>query len=96
MTASARVKPAVVLALDIGTSQVRAFAYDDDLVIRAGSSRPVSTYTAARRCILAVVARAACLRFRLHQGDNRGGYGRCEGARLVRDGQLFPDFLGRW
>ena len=47
MTESARVKPAVVLALDIGTSQVRAFAYDDDLVIRAGSSRPVSTYTAS-------------------------------------------------
>ena len=36
MTASTRVKPAAVLALDIGTSQVHAFAYDDDLVIRAG------------------------------------------------------------
>jgi gluconokinase len=47
MMASARVKPVVVLALDIGTSQVRAFAYDDDLVVRAGSSRPVSTYTSA-------------------------------------------------
>jgi gluconokinase len=47
MMATVRVKPAVVLALDIGTSQVRAFAYDDNLVIRAGSSRPVSTYTAA-------------------------------------------------
>ena len=47
MTASTRVKPAVVLALDIGTSQVRAFAYNDDLDIRAGSSRPVSTYAAA-------------------------------------------------
>ena len=46
MTATSVAIPAVVLALDIGTSGVRAFAYDDDYVIRAGASRPVRTHTA--------------------------------------------------
>ena len=39
-------KPAVVLAIDIGTSQVSAFAYDDDLLIHSGASRRVRAFTA--------------------------------------------------
>jgi gluconokinase len=45
LTAAAGATTDVVLALDIGTSGARAFAYDEDFVVRAGASRMVRTYS---------------------------------------------------
>ena len=46
MTGAGRAAPEVVLALDIGTSGARAFAYDRAYTIRASASRLVRTRTA--------------------------------------------------
>ncbi len=47
MTAAVGATTDVVLALDIGTSGVRAFAYDEEFVVRASASRPVRTHAAS-------------------------------------------------
>ncbi len=45
MTVAVGAAPVVVLALDIGTSGARAFAYDEDYTVRASASRLVRTHT---------------------------------------------------